>query len=182
VKPLVYVAGPITGDPWGCVRKATHVAAALNDFGCWAYLPQLSVLHEIVAPEPYEHWIELGLAMVARCDGLWRIPGVSPGADREVEHADRLGLPVFEGGGNDALKVWRTAVQKRAEKPAGITLRYAHGEEQWLPGDWDVNVEHETRDARPDDPEWNDTYNVTVATGKRTTTARITTYSEKYRP
>ena len=26
-KPLVYVAGPITGDPWGCVRRATHAAA-----------------------------------------------------------------------------------------------------------------------------------------------------------
>ena len=26
------------------------------------------------------------------------------------------------------------------------------------------------------------TYNVNVATGKRTTTARLTTYSEKYRP
>ena len=25
-RPLVYVAGPITGDPWGCVRKAVEVA------------------------------------------------------------------------------------------------------------------------------------------------------------
>ena len=30
-KPLVYVAGPITGDPWGCVRRATHAAAILGD-------------------------------------------------------------------------------------------------------------------------------------------------------
>ena len=43
-KPLVYVAGPITGDPWGCVRRATHAAAILGDLGCHAYLPQLAAL------------------------------------------------------------------------------------------------------------------------------------------
>lgn len=113
MKPLVYVAGPITGDPWGCVRKATHVAAVLNDFGCWAYLPQLSVLHEIVAPKPYEHWVQHVLAMVERCDGLWRLGGESSGADREVAHAVELGVPVFMDGSN--ASVWRTAVQMRAE-------------------------------------------------------------------
>jgi hypothetical protein len=112
-KPLVYVAGPITGDPWGCVRKATTAAAILDDLGCWAYLPQLSVLHEIVAPMPYEHWIEHGLAMVERCDGIYRIPGESPGAEREVEHALTVGVPVFFAG--DDVVVWRTAVQMRAE-------------------------------------------------------------------
>ena len=49
-KPLVYVAGPITGDPWGCVRKATEAAATLDGLGLLAYLPQLSVLHEMVDP------------------------------------------------------------------------------------------------------------------------------------
>jgi len=110
-KPLVYVAGPITGDPWGCVRQATEIAAILDFLNCHAYLPQLSILHEIVAPEPYEHWIEHGLAMVERCDGVWRIPGESPGADREVEHAHQLGIPVFFTGGD--VMVWRSAVEMR---------------------------------------------------------------------
>jgi hypothetical protein len=113
--PLVYVAGPITGNPWGCVRQATHAAAMLDDLGCHAYLPQLSILHEIVAPQPYEHWIEHGLAMVERCDGLWRIAGDSPGADREVDHALQLGIPVFVDGWVDR-SVWRTAVQMRADR------------------------------------------------------------------
>lgn len=40
-RPLVYVAGPITGDPWGCVRKATEAARALaTDYRFDAYLPQ----------------------------------------------------------------------------------------------------------------------------------------------
>ncbi len=36
-KPLVYVAGPITGDPWGCVRRApcrpTVIRSELLDAG-----------------------------------------------------------------------------------------------------------------------------------------------------
>lgn len=114
MKPLVYVAGPITGDPWGCVRKATMAAAILEDLDCWAYLPQMSVLHEIVSPMPYEHWVGHGLAMVERCDGLWRISGESPGADREVQRAVELGVPVFVDGSDPV--VWRTAVQMRAEE------------------------------------------------------------------
>ena len=113
-KPLIYIAGPITGDPWGCVRRATEAAAVLADLGCHAYLPQLSVLHEIVAPQPYEHWIEHGLAMVERCDGLLRLTGESPGADREYAHAVELGRPVFMLGHEpaaDRLRYWTQAIR-----------------------------------------------------------------------
>jgi len=110
-KPLVYVAGPITGDPWGCVRRATHAAAILGDLGCHAYLPQLSILHEIVAPEPYEHWIEHGLAMVERCDGILRLPGESPGADREQSHAERLGLP-WHYGADDTTDLFTLFIEQ----------------------------------------------------------------------
>lgn len=91
---LVYVAGPITDDPWDCVRKATIAAHHLAAAGLHAYLPQLSVLHEMIDPQPYERWIEHGLLMVERCDAVLRLPGDSPGADREVEHARDLGLIV----------------------------------------------------------------------------------------
>lgn len=114
-RPLVYVAGPITSEPWACVRKATTAAAILDDLGCWAYLPQMSVLHEIVAPMPYEHWIAHGLAMVERCDGLWRLKGESPGADREVAHAMELQIPVF-GLMGESPSLWRAAVQQRFEE------------------------------------------------------------------
>lgn len=94
-KPLVYMAGPITGDPWGCVRRATAAAAELRRWGLLAYLPQLSVFHEMVDPQPYEHWIEHGLAMLELCEGLVRLTGKSPAADREVERAKQLGIPVI---------------------------------------------------------------------------------------
>ena len=109
-RPLVYIAGPITGDPWGCVRKATKAARALaTDYRFDAYLPQLSVLWGIVDPQPYEYWISLGFNMLSRCDGLIRLPGDSPGADREVEHAKALGLPVLSH--HDDLREWAAYVR-----------------------------------------------------------------------
>ncbi len=115
-KPLIYVAGPITGDPWQCVRKAINVAAALRDnAGMLAYLPQLSVLHEMISPEPYERWIEHGLAMVERCDGIYRLPGDSPGADREVAHAMGLGIPVYVASPHDQFSLFAEAVRMRME-------------------------------------------------------------------
>lgn len=96
MKPLVYVAGPISGDPWGCVRQALAAEKVLEAAGCIAYLPQMSVLAEIVEHRPYEDWVQHGLAMVERCDALLRLPGKSKGAAREVEHARRLSIPVFD--------------------------------------------------------------------------------------
>lgn len=94
-RPLVYIAGPITGDPWGCVRRAVRWSSICQNNGCDAYLPQLSVLQEMIEPQLYEYWINLGLNMLSRCDGLIRLSGDSPGADREVEYAKELGLPII---------------------------------------------------------------------------------------
>lgn len=114
-KPLVYVAGPITGDPWGCVRKAVAAARVLDELGAHAYLPQLSVLHEMVDPQPYEHWIDHGLAVLRRCDGLVRLPGESSGADVELGWALERGIPTFIAGGPlvpDLLRGWVMSLQR----------------------------------------------------------------------
>lgn len=95
MKPLVYVAGPITGDPFGCVRQAVAVFGALRRLGCVPILPQLSVLAEMVEPRPYDEWISYGLDTVERCDAVLRLPGQSPGADAETAHAAAFGVPVF---------------------------------------------------------------------------------------
>jgi hypothetical protein len=39
------------------------------------FLPQLSVLHEMVAPLPYEEWLAYDFEVIARCDALVRLPG-----------------------------------------------------------------------------------------------------------
>ncbi len=94
MKPLVYVAGPITGDPWGCVRQATDVFPALRELGLVPFLPQLSVLHEMVAPQSYDEWIKYGCDVIEHCAILIRLPGESRGADKEVFRARELGIPV----------------------------------------------------------------------------------------
>ena len=121
-RPLIYVAGPITSDPWGCVRTALELEATLEDLGCDAYLPQLSILAEIVRHKPYQYYIDHGLAMVARCDGLWRIRGDSPGADREVGRAHTLDIPVFcpHVFGNPPIFEWLDQVDAyRATRTGG---------------------------------------------------------------
>lgn len=105
-RPLVYVAGPITNDPWGCVRKALSVESLLNGFGIDCFLPQLSVLAEIIQHRPYEHYMRVGESVLERCDGLYRIRGDSPGTDKEVEFAESLGMPVWVERNGQDLDQW----------------------------------------------------------------------------
>lgn len=118
--PLVYVASPITADPWGCVRRATEASRFLAERGVHAYLPQLSVLHEMVDPQPYEHWIAHGLTMLERCDGFLRLNGDSSGADREYARARELELPVLSCqkliAGSELIGQWLGQVSRRAER------------------------------------------------------------------
>lgn len=106
---MVYVAGPITGDPFGCVRQAMETFPLLRELGCIPFLPQLSVIAEMVAPQDYETWLGYDMDVIARCGALVRLDGESPGADREVELALSLSLPVFDWGtphGRRVLRFW----------------------------------------------------------------------------
>jgi hypothetical protein len=97
MKPFVYVAGPVSKDPFGCVRKAAPVFEDLLHLGCTPFLPQLSILQEMIAPLPYETWLEYDFDIIRdQADAVIRLPGESPGADREVALAHKLFLPVFQ--------------------------------------------------------------------------------------
>ena len=95
-RPLVYVAGPITANPLGCVRQAAPVFRRCREIGVVPFLPQLSVIHEMVDPLPYMEWLEYDFDVIRNCEAVLRLHGDSPGADREVCLAQDLGLPVFE--------------------------------------------------------------------------------------
>lgn len=109
--PLIYISGPYSSDP----VDGTRAAIAAADF-LWSkreipsIVPHLSHLHHLVAPRSYEEWIRLDLALVERCDALWRLPGDSTGADIEMIHADDLGIKVFRGvlGPEMLASDWRT--------------------------------------------------------------------------
>ena len=94
--PLIYVAGPISGDPWGCVRQAIDAFDLLRDVGAVPFLPQLSVLHAMIRETSYEDFMAYDFDVIRCADALVRLPGESPGADREVAFAHEIGTPVFE--------------------------------------------------------------------------------------
>ena len=104
----VYVAGPYTGgDVTLNLRTAVLVGQEIyENLGVIPFVPHLYNLWHTVQPGPYEQWMELCFAWIARCDALLRIPGESPGADREMEVARELDKPVFTS--RDDLAAWLT--------------------------------------------------------------------------
>lgn len=93
----VYVAGPYTrGDVATNVRKAIEAASSLVDRGFAPFVPHLTHFWHILSPRPYEFWLDLDFEYLRCCDAVLRLPGESSGADREVELAKSLGIPVFE--------------------------------------------------------------------------------------
>jgi hypothetical protein len=92
----IYVAGPYTlGDVAVNVANAIDTADRLMNIGFMPFVPHMSHFWHYRHPRPYEQWLEWCLDWVEQCDGLLRIPGESKGADREVAHALKHGIPVF---------------------------------------------------------------------------------------
>jgi len=99
IKPnarLVYVAGPYThGDVELNVIEAKRCGAAIMQSGHAPYIPHLNHHFHAEFPQDCEDWFTVQLVILRRCDIVFRIPGYSPGADREVQEALRCDLPVF---------------------------------------------------------------------------------------
>lgn len=97
-RPLVYVAGPYTTpEPVGMnVKRAVEVGSRMLDAGLAPIVPHLSHYWHLADPHPYEAWLALDFEIIRRCDHVYRMPGVSPGADREVAFArDECDIPVW---------------------------------------------------------------------------------------
>jgi hypothetical protein len=104
-KPIIYVAGPYTKpDPAINVANAMMVGHWLMSNGAYAIVPHLSHFMHIQQSRPYREWLDQDKAILARCDGLYLIPGESPGADEEVELCHNLDLPVFTN--DDEFRDW----------------------------------------------------------------------------
>lgn len=96
-RPLVYVAGPyVRPDCVENTHKAIKVGHELQESGLvTTHVPHVTLLSHIVVPLPEDHWYAYDIALLARCDALYRMAGASTGADREVEYAIEHGIPVF---------------------------------------------------------------------------------------
>ena len=95
-KKKIYIAGPYsTGDVAINVRKAMDAWEELFNLGYAPFIPHTSHFIHMVHEHPYLEWLDYDNEWVPVCNVLLRIPGKSSGADKEVELAKSLGIPVF---------------------------------------------------------------------------------------
>lgn len=95
-RPLVYLAAPYTTHPVHCTHQVVQRASVMQQTGIvTCVVPHLNLLWDIVLPQSSDYWLTHDLALLARSDALFRLPGASIGADREVEFATDSGIPVF---------------------------------------------------------------------------------------
>jgi hypothetical protein len=109
VRPRIYCAGPFTGDVDANCARAIDVGEQVERAGFHPVIPHLYRAWDARHPHGYEHWMRLCFEDVESCAGLLRMPGESPGADREVAHAQHCCIPVFDS--IEALVLatdWRT--------------------------------------------------------------------------
>lgn len=91
----VYVAGPMRiGDMARNIRNGIDAAQNLLELGFAPYLPHLTHFWDLVWPNDFKAWLKLDFRFLSACDLLLRLPGESEGADREVDYAKQLGIPV----------------------------------------------------------------------------------------
>lgn len=99
----VYISAPISdGGKAGPTERLANVRVAiaaflrLADMGLAPFAPQLTEYVEVESGTrlPHSTWMDLDLPWVEACDIVLRLPGDSAGADIEVAHARRHGIPV----------------------------------------------------------------------------------------
>jgi hypothetical protein len=117
-QPLaIYVSGPYNLDPVQCTARAIDVGQVLLHAGHAPFVPHLSHYWETLHhPNDYEFWMQIDLEWVRRSDVIVRVPGQSSGADREVELARELGIPVF---------VWEDALRPENACPDDMRVLLA---------------------------------------------------------
>ena len=100
LKPLVYVAGPLTSNNGQGEFKNVHDAVTLCqkiwDLGAIPFVPHLSSFWFLIYPyqRTYEHWLDYDFNVIRRCNAMFRMPGSSKGADREIDFATGK-IPIF---------------------------------------------------------------------------------------
>lgn len=128
MKPLIYVAGPITRDPLGAVRDAAPAFDWVREAGGVPVIPHWSIVHEMVSHVPYEDWLAYDYDLILHCQALLRLPGDSPGADREVSFARGKGIPIFTQYGLTGSPVQGTRLYQEVQEFCAHrgTLHEAH--------------------------------------------------------
>ena len=92
----VYISSPYTiGDKHENVLRQINAFHALAVNGFTPFAPTLSHYIDIIYPMDYDWWLKYDIEWLEQCDAVLRLDGESLGADKEVEHAKKLGIPVY---------------------------------------------------------------------------------------
>lgn len=113
--PLVYVAAPYSSNPAHNTHEAVKAGVCAMADGFAVIVPHLTLLADVIHPQPHETYLTNDLAIVERCDVVWRLPGESAGADREVFHADQNDIVVVHDYGS--LIGWRQLHWEGGQRP-----------------------------------------------------------------
>lgn len=96
----VYVAGPIHGSGTQAqnVSLAIEAADQIADAGMFPFVPHLYMPWEMkMNRDDQEWWLKQCFGWLRRCDILVRLPGGSPGSEREQTLASKLKMPIYTG-------------------------------------------------------------------------------------
>lgn len=94
----IYVAGPISqGDTLLNIKNGIDMGVELVKKGFTPYVPHQDFVAYMMHPDvlDYETILAQDFDWIERCDALIRLPGPSKGADREIAHCRKVGVPVF---------------------------------------------------------------------------------------
>lgn len=90
----VYLAGPYSGDEEHNTKVAIALADMASNYGFIPFIPHLFHFWNEQHPHDYEFWMRMDEMWISKCDALLYYE-MSPGADRDVAVASRLGKPIF---------------------------------------------------------------------------------------
>lgn len=115
MKPLIYTAGPYSGNPVAFTRNAILTGETIEALGCNVFIPHLTLLWDLISPAPVDVWYRRDDAILVRCDAVFRIAGISSGAEAEVALALDHNIPVFHNLStlDDWAAEWRAHRQPR---------------------------------------------------------------------
>ena len=92
----VFISGPYTlGDVALNIKNAMTAANEIINMGAAPYCPHLSHFLHMNNYQEYSTWLEIDNEFLLCCDIVLRLPGISNGADKEVELAKTANLPVI---------------------------------------------------------------------------------------
>ena len=88
--------GPLSKGDWMTnLRKIIDMAEDVRKVGHTPFLPHLTMFWHLVHPHDYEYWMSWDEEWLRVCDAAIRLPGESPGSEREITVCKSIQIPIF---------------------------------------------------------------------------------------